>query len=384
MEPHDTAKSRLLVVDDDAMVLQTVSAIFQYHGFEVWPCRDSREALARLELGAPDVLLTDIRMPGMSGTDLLLHLKNAGYGFPVIVMTGYADLDAAIDAVKGGAFDFVKKPYDPDHLVQTVNRAVKHHRLLALERQYLAQLEQEVQAKTEEIERASRLKTEFLNNISHEIRTPVNGVVGMISLAQICTNPDEREAYLKQAEASAMQLIRVVTDLVTLSGIMTRSIAPVFASADIRKIIDQVLQRLRDLYHLDARRFAVTVAPEVPQRMVLEFTLLEMALFQLLENGVKYAPQSVISCSVSYDCDQSVLRLAVADNGPGMSLELQHQVGEAFVQGDGSNTRPRGGLGIGLNIVQKIAEFLGGSFELVSSPAAGTCAVLTVPVDRPA
>ncbi len=384
MDATGQVKSRLLVVDDDAMVLQTISTIFELYGFEVWRCRDSAEALARLEQALPDVLLTDIRMPGMSGTDLLLHLKNAGYDFPVIVMTGYADLDTAIDAVKGGAFDFVKKPYDPEHLVQTVNRAVKHYRLLALERQYLAQLEQEVQVKTEEIERTSRLKTEFLNNISHEMRTPVNGIVGMISLAQSTDDPNERRGYLKQAEASAMQLIRVVTDLVTLSGIVTRSMAPVFAPADIRKIIDQVLQRLRELYHLDARRFAVTVGPEVPQRMVLEFALLEMALFQLLENGVKYAPQSSISCNVSYNSDHATLRLAVADNGPGMSLELQQQVGEAFVQGDGSNTRPRGGLGIGLNIVQKIAEFLGGSFELVSSPAAGTCAVLTVPVDRPA
>lgn len=384
MDGTEQLKARLMVVDDDTMVLQTVSTIFTMYGFEVVSCKDSAAALMALESRQPDVLLTDIRMPGMSGTDLLLHIKNSGYGFPVIVMTGYADLDAAVNAVKGGAFDFIKKPYDPEHLVQTVNRAVKHHRLLALERQYLEQLEQEVQAKTEEIERVSRLKTEFLNNISHEIRTPVNGMVGMITLAQGSDDPDQRQAYLKQAETSALQLIRVVTDLVTLSGIVTRSMAPVFALADVRKIVAQVQQRVCELYHLEPRRFSIGFAPDLPERLLVEFALLEMALFQLFENGVKYAPQSVITCTVGYDAARSALLVSVADEGPGMDEGILQQVTEAFVQGDGSNTRPRGGLGIGLNIVNKITEFLNGSFELTSSPGNGTRAVLTIPVAQSA
>jgi len=381
---NSTKDARLLVVDDDAMVLQTVSAIFDFYGFEVWRCQDSASALAVLEQRQPDVLLTDIRMPGMSGTDLLLNLKYAGYDFPVIVMTGYADLDAAINAVKGGAFDFVKKPYDPEHLVHTVERAVKHYRLLRLERQYLEQLEREVQAKTEEIERVSRLKTEFLNNISHEIRTPVNGMVGMIALAQCSDDPNERQAYLKQAESSAMQLIRVVTDLVTLSGIVTRSMAPVYAFADVRKLVAQVQQRVCELHHVEPRRFALTFAPDLPERLLVEFSLLEMVLFQLVENVVKYAPQSSISCKIGYDADRSLLQLAVEDDGPGMNEETLRRVHELFAQGDGSNTRPRGGLGIGLNIVHKIAEFLSGTFALTNRSGGGTSAVLTVPAERPA
>ena len=137
MDGLEQMDARLLVVDDDAMVLQTVCTIFQMYGFEVWSCRDGREAMALLEQRQPDVMLTDIRMPGMSGSDLLLHLRNAGYHFPVIVMTGYADMDAAVDAVKGGAFDFIRKPYDPELLVQTVNRAVRHHRLLEIGRAHV-------------------------------------------------------------------------------------------------------------------------------------------------------------------------------------------------------------------------------------------------------
>lgn len=382
MDGLEQMDARLLVVDDDAMVLQTVCTIFQMYGFEVWSCRDGREAMALLEQRQPDVMLTDIRMPGMSGSDLLLHLRNAGYHFPVIVMTGYADMDAAVDAVKGGAFDFIRKPYDPELLVQTVNRAVRHHRLLALERQYLVQLEQEVKAKTEEIERTSRLKTEFLNNISHEIRTPVNGIVGMISLARCSEDHDEQQGFLKQAESSAMQLIRVVTDLVTLSGVVTRSMEPVFALADIRVIIAQARQRVIELHHVPVDRFVVEAAADLPERLWLEFALLEMALFQLFENVIKYAPHSRVQVSVGYAADRAVLQVVVQDTGPGMSEQQLQQVAEAFVQGDGSNTRPRGGLGIGLNIVHKIAEFLGGSVTLTSNPGKGTTARLEIPAGR--
>ena len=378
MDTLDAANVSLLVVDDDAMVLQTISTIFEFHGFEVWSCSDSNSALVLLEQGQPDVMLTDIRMPGMSGTDLLLHLKNAGYRFPVLVMTGYADLDAAVNAVKGGAFDFIKKPYDPEHLVQAVCRAVKHYRLLILEEQYLKQLEQEVQLKTAEIERSSRLKSEFLNNISHEIRTPVNGIVGMITLAQSAESPSELQECLSFAEQAAMQLVRIVDDLVMLAGVVTGSFMPVITTCDIRMLAADALERVMSI-HPKAARFAISTDPDVPGQLLLEPTLTEMALFQLFENEIKFAIPHAVHAKICYDHDRSMLEIIIRDGGPGMSPEKLHQVTGLFVQGDGSNTRNKGGLGIGLNIVSKIAAILEGDFSLSNREGDGTEIRLTLP-----
>lgn len=379
MEDSKQAKGRLMVVDDDSMVLQTVTAIFEFHGFEVWGCMDSRSAIEMLERRQPDVMLTDIRMPGMSGTDLLLYLKNAGYKFPVIVMTGYADLDSAIDAVKGAAFDFIKKPYDPGYLVHVVERAVKHYRLLALEGNYVKQLEEDVKLKTVEIERALRLKTEFLHNMSHEIRTPANGIVGMISLARSSDVPEEVEDYLEEAERAAMQLARILDDIVTLSGVVTGSVAPKFSPLDIRNLVGHLISRVGEIKGGDIHRFDLEIDDEVPKKLLLEPHLIKMALFHLLENEVKYAFQGKVGLEIHYDKDKSQLGIIISDSGPGMSPEMLQQVSEPFVQGDGSSTRLHGGLGIGLNIVNKIAEFMKGEFIISSREGEGTEARLVLP-----
>lgn len=294
----------------------------------------------------------------------------------------YADLDAAVNAVKGGAFDFIKKPHDPEYLVQAVSRAVKHQRLLLLEQEYLKQLEQEVQLKTAEIERSSRLKSEFLNNISHEIRTPANGIIGMLTLAGMTDNRDERQEYLRYAEQSALQLVRIVNDLVTLSSIMTGTSQPAFQVGNIRTIAASALARVKAM-HPKAELFAISTDPAVPDQLLLEPTLVEMALFQLFENEVKFALPGTVQVSLQYRQSTGMLEMVIGDAGPGMSPEKLEQVTELFVQGDGSNTRTQGGLGIGLSIVAKIAACLQGHFSLTNSQGCGIEARLVIPASQP-
>lgn len=379
MGTQEQAKPRALIVDDDVMVQQTVAAILELHGYETWRCSDALSAVAMLEHEQPDVLLTDIRMPGMSGTDLLLRLRREGCGFPVIVMTGYADMDAAIDAVKGGAFDLIQKPYDPDQLMQSVDRAVKHFRLLALEREYLARLELEVQQKTTEMQQALSLKSEFLNNISHEIRTPVNGIVGMLSLARDTENRKELDEYLSYAQFSALQLVRIVDDLVMLAAVMSGSVKPSFAPGSIRDSIDRALKRVTGGASRAEIRFAVDVGAEVPDYLLLETVLLEMALFQLFENEMKFADAGTVTIAASYDVTGSMLLIEIRDNGPGIKSDRLSLVNEPFIQGDGSHTRSHGGLGLGLSIATKIASFLGGSFAIESSQVSGSCFRFSIP-----
>lgn len=380
---YSGSKPKLLIVDDDPMVLQSTSAIFTYNGFEVFSCENSFLALESIKEQTPDVVLTDVRMPDISGTDLLLKLRAEGHDFPIIVMTGYTDLSSAIDAVKGGAFDFVKKPYDPEYLIKTVQRAVKHCRLLALEKSYLGQLEYEVRQKTEEIERSSRLKTEFLNNISHEIRTPANGIVGLIDLARHTDERDEMLSYLDQAESSAIQLVKIVTDLVTLSGVVTGSLKPGFYNCSINNLLQKACQQIMDLYSVKQECFQVEITPDVPERLVLEANLVETALFHLLENIIKFAPDSKALVNIDYVPEQGLLLIKISDTGPGMDIKQLRKASEIFVQGDGSFTRQQNGLGIGLNIVEKIAAFLGGRFKLTSHPGNGTSAMLVFPAQQP-
>jgi putative two-component system response regulator len=120
-----SAGESLLVVDDDPYVLESTSSLLKEFGYFVFTCHDASEAMEKIRKITVDAVLTDIKMPGVTGIDLLQHIHTYNQQIPVILMTAFAELDIAVDAIKRGAFDFITKPYNPDYLVHSVEKAVK-------------------------------------------------------------------------------------------------------------------------------------------------------------------------------------------------------------------------------------------------------------------
>lgn len=145
---------QILLVDDDLQVLTSTARVLQEFGFVVYPCSNGQEALARFQETAVDAVLTDFRMPHTNGIDLLDQIRHLDRDIPVILVTGYAELETAIAALQKGAFDFLLKPYAPLHLVNTLEKAVKLHRLNRLEQHYKTELEQTVARRTRELDLA--------------------------------------------------------------------------------------------------------------------------------------------------------------------------------------------------------------------------------------
>ncbi|HDH52915.1 MAG TPA: response regulator, partial [Nitrospirae bacterium] len=114
-----TEKNFIIIVDDDPDVLGSLSELLAEYGYPVIPCRSGEDAISQLLNNNTSLILTDIRMPGISGIDLLEKIHAIYPNMPVILMTGYAELDLAIDAVKRGAFDFITKPYNTEYLLHT-------------------------------------------------------------------------------------------------------------------------------------------------------------------------------------------------------------------------------------------------------------------------
>jgi putative two-component system response regulator len=172
----------ILVVDDDSYVLESVSTLLRESGYPVISCISGEQAIEELMKNNVELVLSDIKMPGLSGIELLDRIHSLDSKTPVILMTGYAELTVAIDAIKRGAFDFVTKPYNPDYILHTIEKAVKHARLLRLEEEYKHRLEETVKQQTQEIISLSREVIKRLTAVAEFRDTETGAHISRIGL----------------------------------------------------------------------------------------------------------------------------------------------------------------------------------------------------------
>ncbi len=161
----DKGKSTLLIVDDDPYVLESIAALLKEYGYAVFTCQNGNDAFGLVEKVNFDVVLTDIKMPQITGIELLQKIHTYNQQIPVILMTAFAELDVAVDAIKRGAFDFITKPYNPSYLLHAVEKAVKYTRLVQMEKNYKSMLEDTVRLRTQELADALMM----VKNMSAEI-----------------------------------------------------------------------------------------------------------------------------------------------------------------------------------------------------------------------
>jgi len=145
---------KIIYVDDDIDLLESVSELLSEDGFIVYPFTNGFDALDKLLREPVDVVLTDIKMPKITGIELLDRIRAIDTETPVILTTGYADLNVAIDAIKKGAFEFIIKPFDFTYLIHAINKGVQHKQALQFEKNYKAELEKMVVQRTQELSQA--------------------------------------------------------------------------------------------------------------------------------------------------------------------------------------------------------------------------------------
>ncbi len=164
-----SVRGNILVVDDDALVLESTCALLSSREFTVVACAQSVLAGEKLLEHEFDAVLSDIKMPGMTGLELLDAIRAADPDMPVVLMSAFAELDIALDAIKRGAFDFVLKPWTADYLTLRIEKAVKYHRLVRIEKEYKKTLEETVQVRTHELvdalEMVKSLSTELAQRL---------------------------------------------------------------------------------------------------------------------------------------------------------------------------------------------------------------------------
>jgi signal transduction histidine kinase len=390
----------ILVVDDEAQIRQMMTLCLEKFGYRVSSAQSAAEAYALVAGHEFDTIVTDVMMPGEDGIQFLANVHLHNPHIPVIIMTGYAQLQIAINAVKNGAFDFIHKPFDTDYLNKTIDKAVEYARLVRLEKDYRKELEKTVALRTEELKQAleqldsakSALlkaaddKSTFLSTITHEMRTPMYGVVGALDLLadEKCTGT-QRE-YLEMARQSAETMLNLIDQVLSFRDGVGCGTTADYGCVDMNETVGAIVEEFQPLFAEKGLALNVQVAPDVPQRVRSNNEQLTRLLDILLGNALKFTESGGARLEVSTERDEGgreLIRFDVSDSGIGIPSDMLDRIFEPFVQADDSLTRRFGGAGLGLSIARQIALLLNGRIWLESTPGAGSCFHLSMPIYAP-
>lgn len=239
-----------------------------------------------------------------------------------------------------------------------------------------------LRAARDEADRGARAKSEFLAMMSHEIRSPMNGLLGIVELLRETTLEAEQASMVELAHASAAALLRILNDVLDFSKIDAGAVEIVPEPVALRPLITTLV----DAEALGARRKGVQVVAnwgqDVPHWITIDPVRLRQILGNLLGNAIKFTASGTIGVAVSLRTLPSgdpALAFAVSDTGIGMSPAVIQRLFEPFMQADASTTKDFGGTGLGLSISRRLARLLGGDIDVTSEPGSGSVFTLTIP-----
>ena len=240
-------------------------------------------------------------------------------------------------------------------------------------------IETALRVSRDEAASASRIKSEFIANMSHEVRTPLNGLIGMLDLLLRTDMDSEQTEYVRMAKLSANNLLKVISDILDLSKIEAGEILIKSVSFDIKALTDEIVKIYEVLAENKALKLNCKFSSKVPRYLVGDPDRLRQILNNLLGNAVKFTDVGTIDFDVEFitGSEKSIaLEFRISDTGIGISREKMDMLFKRFSQVDGSVTRRHSGTGLGLAICKQLAELMGGSIEAKSEIGKGSTFVL--------
>jgi signal transduction histidine kinase len=365
------AEGNILVIDDELGIREGCRRALTPQGFSVETAGNLEEGLQKIQESSFDLVLLDVMLPDGRGTDLLVPIHEKDPETVAIIVTGYATVELAVEAIKKGAYDFVPKPFDTDILLLTVHQGIERRRL-ALETKRLAAVEkkaEELALLNEEMERLDLYKTQFTTMVAHELRAPIAALQSfLLSILKGYVPPEKQEEILERAVARAQELLDLVNDLLNLAA-AREEIAPA-KSKDLS--LAEVLEKLLPPFQSQAVDAGLKLEVNIRQRPSLEAVTdqMEQLWTNLISNAIKYTPEGG-EVVITLEEDKSWAIGTVEDTGIGITPEHQTQVFEEFFRTPQAKDHNHLGTGLGLSLAKRIVEGHGGSIELESDLGKG-------------
>jgi len=389
--------ANILIVDDQEANIDVLADLLEMQGYSnVRTTTDPREVIGLISSTKPDLILLDLLMPHLSGFEVMDQVKSLlppNTYLPVLVLTANITAETKQRALENGAKDFITKPFD---LIE-VNLRIKN----LLETKYLhhqlecqnQELEEKVRERTKELEltnieltiardkaqESNRLKTAFLNNISHEVRTPLNGILGFAPLViEPNISLEEKEDYLEVLNISSERLLNTITDFMDMSLIVSGNMEVHPQEIDLSSLLKKVFLYFQKSAEKKNLEFKMQFPANADQIIVTtDEEMLRKTVSKIVDNSVKFTQQGGVA--LGFKLINNEIEIFVKDTGKGIEKDAQGYVYEYFTQEDSSNTRGHEGNGLGLSIAKGMIQLLGGEIRLESTKNVGTTVFLKLP-----
>lgn len=382
---------KVLVVDDEPDVLRSVYDLLRID-YEVVTCQRASEALDHLKaITDVAVILSDQRMPGMTGIELLQQARLIRPETTRLLFTAYADIHTVIDAINHRhVFRYITKPWGAEELESVIRQAVERHDMIIEKNQLLAEL-QTANAKLAE---ANRLKGIFLEVASHELNTPVTVVLGLtdlwkLSLTNDATRPERQ--WVERINAAARRLAKTVQRMFKLVENREFGQTLNLETVELEPLVREAIEELTPYLEARKQRVEVEIEPQFGSIDADSSKIMDI-LINLLANAIKFTPDSgtIRVQAQSLEGNPEWVRVVIKDEGVGVHPSEQQYLFEPFFTGfdtlhhsSGDYQFGKRGIGLGLCLVKTLVELHGGRVEVQSTPDRGSSFGFLLPRRQP-
>jgi signal transduction histidine kinase len=368
--PHNV---KLLLVDDLPENLLALEALIRDEQREVFCASSGEEALSLMLEHEFALAIVDVQMPGMSGFELAETMRGTERTrrIPIIFVTaGGREVATVFRGYESGAVDFLYKPLDPHTVRSKVNVFVE-----------LFRQRQSLQAAQSELERAVRMRDDFMSMVSHELRTPLNTLFLQVQLRRKALESGQVEPTMlmrvvERDERQIRSMIRLIDDMLDVSRLRTGRLAIVPQDGDLAELTRRVVGDLAE--QAASAGCAMTIDGPGTLPVVCDHFRIEQVITNLLTNAFRYGGNCPVHVQLSRE--DGLACVAVSDSGPGILLEDQQRIFAQFERAAGAG-KPQG-LGLGLYISTQIVEQHGGRIDLKSAPGEGATFTVRLPAAR--
>ncbi len=358
---------KLLIIDDEEVVIDSCTQILRNSGYQLATATDGMRGLRLVQEFQPDLVFVDLKMPGISGLDVLEKIHELDATIVTIVITGFATVGSAIDAMKKGAYDFLPKPFTPDEFRMIARRGIERRKLV---------LETIALRKDKEL-----LREQFASIVSHELKAPLGAVQQNLFALEFelsDTLNAEQKTKLERVKVRIGELLKLINSWLRVIFVDIGKLKDGFSQIPITAPLSNALESMAPY----ATRKNIELITKIDDPLPLvngdNLTLTEV-FTNILSNAIKYSPDNT-KVVVIAEAKGSNISVSVQDSGIGIAKEDLPHIFDGFYRG--AQSGQASGHGIGLAVCRQIIDAHNGSIHVESETGKGTLFVVNLPVSE--